>query len=52
LRIFKSHNLLQQGTDSVGKWLGGGGIPPRVPFHWREVFLKMRHALQYYTCCQ
>ena len=31
---------------------GCGGISPRVPFHRREEFLGVRHALQYYTCCQ
>ena len=52
IRIFKAHNLLQQAADSIGERLGRGGIPPRVPFHWRKEFLEVRHALQYYTWCQ
>ena len=51
-RLLQPHGLLQQRPDPVGERFGGGGISPRVPFHRRKEFTRMRHALQYYTCCQ
>ena len=51
-RILEAHSLLQQSPDPIGKRFGRSGISPRVPFHRRKEFLEVRHALQYYICCQ